>query len=230
MLPCGYNFRMLVPIHEEMTREALGPHFSAGALEIIIAANGKQDSWSGLIGHDEFHYDNNIEKGDRYMIEQRGLLLATLLSPGILSAWIAFGRLLHTAQDFYSHTNYVTLWLDQFNGSPPPPPEIEPVQKDLLRSPGLHAAKIYLLLDALYFVPFMRPLTLKLLPHDSHGHMNLDSPQQGPNFAYARAAAVKRTRYEFELLQKLLTPVMFARFVNKDVTEHSLEQANLKKV
>ncbi|MHB8778179.1 MAG: hypothetical protein ACYC6R_10510 [Anaerolineales bacterium] len=45
--------------------------------------------------------------------------------------------------------------------------------------------------------------------------MNLDSPQQGPNFAYARAAAVKRTQYEFELLQKLLTPELLARFVDK---------------
>lgn len=221
---------MLVPIHEEMTREALSPYFSPRALEIVIAANLKQDSWSGLIGHDEFHYDNDIDKGDRYIIEQRGYILATLLSPGILSAWIAFGRLLHTAQDFYSHTNYVALWLDQFKDAPPPPPEIDPVQKELLRSPGLHAGKIYLLMDALYFIRPLRPLTLKLLPKDSHGRMNLDSPQQGPNFAYARAAAVKRTQYEFELLQKLLTPEMFARFADRNVTELSLEQATLKKV
>jgi hypothetical protein len=221
---------MLVPIHEEMTREALSPYFSARALEIIAAANNKQDSWRGLIGHDEFHYDNDIEKGDRYIIEQRGIIIATLLSPGILSAWIAFGRLLHTAQDFYSHTNYVNLWLDQFNGSPPPPPEIDPVQKDLLRSRELYAAKIYLVLDALYFIRPLRPLTLKLLPKDSHGRMNLDSPQQGPNFVYAHAAAVKRTQYEFELLQKLLTPEMFTRFVDKDVMEQPLEQGYLKKV
>lgn len=238
-MPCGYNFRMLVPIHEEMTREALSPHFSARALEIIIAANGKQDSWSGLIGHDEFHYDNDIEKGDRYIIEQRGIIIATLFSPGTgvsVPAWIAFGRLLHTAQDFYSHTNYVTLWLDQFNGSPPPPPasspqgEIDPVQKDLLRSPNLYAAKIHLLLDGLYFIRPLRPLALALLPKDSHAWMNLDSPAQGAKFEHARAAAVRRTQYEFELLQKLLTPEMFTRFVDRDVTEHSLEQATLKKV
>ena len=35
---------MLIPIHEEMTREALGEHFSPRALEIIIAANRKQDA------------------------------------------------------------------------------------------------------------------------------------------------------------------------------------------
>jgi hypothetical protein len=44
--------------------------------------------------------------------------------------------------------------------------------------------------------------------------MNLDSPAQGPNFAYARAAAIKRTVYEFELLKKILTPEMFARFTD----------------
>ena len=55
---------------------------------------------------------------------------------------------------------------------------------------------------------------LAFLPHDSHGKMNLDSPKQGPRFAYARAAAVKRTQYEFEVLEKILTPEMFAKFTD----------------
>jgi len=206
---------MLIPIHEEMTREALGAHFSAGALEIIIAANRKQDALSGQIGHDEFHFDNNaIEKGLRYINEQRGFVLASLLSPGVLSAWIAFGRLTHTAQDFYSHTNYISLWLDQHPGTPPTPPEIDPVQKSLLRSPSLPSGKIYLPMDALYFVPFLRKFALKLLPEDSHGKMNLDSPAQGPRFEYARAAAVKRTQHEFDLLKKILPPDLFAKFTD----------------
>ena len=206
---------MLIPIHEEMTREALGPHFSAGALEIIIAANKKQDALSGQIGHDEFHFDNNaIEKGLRYINEQRGFVLASLLSPGVLSAWIAFGRLTHTAQDFYSHTNYISLWLDQHPGTPPTPLEIDPVQKSLLRSPSLHSGKIYLPMDALYFVPFLRKFALKLLPEDSHGKMNLDSTAQGPRFEYARAAAVKRTQHEFDLLKKILPPDLFAKFTD----------------
>jgi len=207
---------MLVPIHEEMTREALAPHFSARALEIIIAANRKQDSLRNQIGHDEIHFDNNaIDKGYRYINEQRGYVLATLMGQGILSAWIAFGRLLHAAQDFYSHTNYISIWLAQHEGTPPPPLEIDPVQKDILRSPSLHSGKIYFPMDALYFVPFLREFSLKLLPNDSHGKMNLDSPQQGANFAYARAAAVKRTQHELSILQKLLTPDMFTRFVDK---------------
>lgn len=198
-----------------MTREALGAHFSPRALEVIIAANRKQDALSGQIGHDEYHFDNNaIEKGLRYINEQRGFVIASLLSPGILSAWIAFGRLTHTAQDFYSHTNYISLWLDQFNGAPPAPPEVDPLQKDLVNSPRLHSGRIYLPLDALYFVPFLRNFALKFLPEDSHGKMNLDSPAQGEKFDYARSAAVKRTLHELDLLKKILTPEMYSRFTD----------------
>ncbi len=206
---------MLIPIHEEMTREVLIGRVSPRALEIIIAANCKQDSWRGQIGHDEFHFDNDaINEGIRYINEQRGHVIASLLSPGVLSAWIAFGRLLHAAQDFYSHTNYVSMWLDQHNGTPPTPPEIDPVQKGLIESPQIHSGKLYLPMDLLYFIPFLRKISLALLPHDSHGKMNLDSPKQGIRFEYARAAAVKRTIYEFELLEKILTPEMFSRFVD----------------
>lgn len=206
---------MLIPIHEEMTREALSSCFSPRALEVIVAANRKQDALSGQIGHDEYHFDNNaIDEGNHYINEQRGFVLAALLAPGVLSAWIAFGRLIHTAQDFYAHTNYIPLWLDAHDGTPPTPPEVDPVQKDLIKSPKIRSGKIYLPMDALYFVPFLRKLSLALLPRDSHGKMNLDSPQQGPRFAYARAAAVKRTQYEFELLKKILTPEMFSKFTD----------------
>lgn len=208
---------MLEAIHIQMTREALGTQISPRAIEIIIAANLKQDSVWGLLGHDEYHFDNNaIDKSYGYINEQRGLVIASLLSPGVLSAWIAFGRLTHTVQDFYSHTNYVSMWLDTYahNGTPPPPPEIDPVQKSLIESPSLHSGKLYIPMDVLYFVPFLRKLSLALLPRDSHGRMNLDSPRQGPHFEYARAAAVKRTQYEFEVLEKILTPEMFSKFTD----------------
>jgi len=208
---------MLVPIHEEMTREALNARVSPRALEVIIAANRKQDALSRQIGHDEYHFDNNaIDKGLRYINEQRGLLIASLLSPGVLSAWIAFGRLIHTAQDFYAHTNYISMWLDQHNGTPPAPSEVDPVQKSLIENPKLHSGKMYLPLEVLYFIPFLRKFSLTFLPQDSHGVMNLDSPKQGPRFEYARAAAVKRTVYEFEILKKILTPEMFSKFADKE--------------
>jgi len=208
--------RMISKYHIEMTRSALAAHFSERALEIIIAANIKQDALRNQIGHDEIHYDNNaIEKGDRYINEQRGYILATLLSPGILGAWVSFGRLLHTAQDYYAHTNYVTLWLDQFDGTPPPPPEIEPLKKELVHSSNICSGKVYFPMDVVYMIKPLRPLALKLLPKDSHGWMNLDTPEQGPKFDYAISAATQRTAHEFDLLSKLLPPEMFARFTDK---------------
>ena len=206
---------MLTYVHREMLSEALSAYVSPRALEIITAANIKQDSLSGQFGHDEYHFDNNaFDKSYRYMNEQRGFVLASLLSPGVLSAWIAFGRLLHSAQDFYAHTNYVSLWLDQYDGTPPAPPEIDPVQKSLIESPKLHSGKVYLPMDVIYFIPPLRKLSLALLPRDSHGWMNLDSPRQGLKFEYARAAAAKRTKYEFEILEKILTPELFAKFTD----------------
>ena len=212
----GIMARMIPRYHIEMTREALAPHFSERALQMIISANIHQDDLPNQFGHDEIHYDNNaIDAGDRYINEQRGYILAALMLPGNLGAWVAFGRLIHTAQDFYAHTNYVALWLDEQTGTPPTPAQIDPLKKDLIQSPSLCSGKIYFPMDMLAFLPIFRPLALKLLPKDSHGWMNLDAPNRGFKFDYARAAAIKRTLYEFELLQKLLPPEMFARFTDK---------------
>jgi hypothetical protein len=210
---------MIVSVHKEIILKAIKDRFSPRALSAIIAANLAQDSLFNLIGHDEFHYDNNaIDDSDRYLKEQRGYVLASLLVPSGLPAWGAFGRLLHTAQDFYAHTNYVSLWFDQFDGTPPPSPEIDPVQKDILNSPGLCSGKLYYLRELLYWIRPFRKLALSLLPRDSHAHMNLDSPEQGSRFEYAFAAAFKRTQYELEILEKILTPEMFARFTDILIT------------
>ena len=206
---------MLTQYHTEMTREALGAHFSERALEKIIAANINQDRLSGQFGHDEFHFDNNaIDKGNRYITAQRGYVIASLLLP-TQPDWKAFGKLLHSAQDFYAHTNYVTLWLDAKNGTPHTPLEIDPLQKDLIQSPNFHSGRTYFPMDIIYFIKPLRSLALRLLPKDSHGWMNLDSPEQGFKFDYAISAAVKRTKHELELLQKLLTPEMFDKFSDK---------------
>ncbi|MBI5840508.1 MAG: hypothetical protein HZB19_10435 [Chloroflexi bacterium] len=206
---------MLVPFHKEMVLTALKDRFSPRALSAILAANLAQDSLRCQLGHDEFHYDNNaIDESDRYLKEQRGYILASLLLPDYLPAWGAFGRLIHTAQDFYAHTNYVALWLDQFDGTPPPPPEIDPVQKSLIQSPGLRSGKLYYPLELLYFIRPLQKFALSILPPDSHAHMNLDSPAQGPRFEYALAAAIKRTQYELEVLENILTPEMFERFTD----------------
>jgi len=193
---------MLIQYHISITHKALGEQFSSQALDIILKANVKQDDLlTGQIGHDEYHYDNNaIAEADAYLEEQRMLTLAALQENNMLTAWAAFGRLIHTAQDFYAHSNYVDLWLSQFDGqTPPPSSEIVPLMDEIIRSPHLRSGKLYYPLEVLAFVPILKQFIIPRLPADSHAHMHLDSAARGKRFDYATEAAVKRTRYEFEV-------------------------------
>ena len=91
---------------------ALDEQCSPRALEMMIKANLNQDNLLGQIGHDEYHFDNNaFEKSYAYIEEQRALTVSSLIAKDAPAAWSAFGRLTHTAQDFYAHTNYIDLWL-----------------------------------------------------------------------------------------------------------------------
>ncbi len=201
---------MLSQYHIEIMLASLGDRFSARAMSTIIQANIDQDRLSGLVGHDEFHFDNNaFEKTYAYIEEQRALVVSSLTSGDANSAWQALGRFLHTVQDFYAHSNYITLWLDRFDYSPrgeterderalPPPPEVDAMDPSLLNSLDLRSGKVYFPLDWLYFFKSLRPVILRLIPRDSHAWMNLDSPEQGFKFDYAMQAAIKRTVIEFE--------------------------------
>jgi hypothetical protein len=199
---------MLIPVHTQLIRQALGASFSPRNLDAIVAANIRQDALRGQFGHDEYHFDNNAFAQSRaYLDEQRALTLSSLRSGDAASALSAFGRLTHTAQDFYAHTNYVSQWLARFVDSPPPPaPEIDPVMEGLIASPDLSAGKLYYPLEVLYFIPPLRGFALSILPRDSHAHMNLDSAERGPHFEYAFQAALKRTRLEFEQVVVMLLP------------------------
>jgi hypothetical protein len=210
---------MLKPFHIEMTRLAVGEQFSSDALEKIIAANLYQDRLLGQIGHDEYHFDGNaFEKSYAYIEEQRALTVSSLRSNDALSAWSAFGRLTHAVQDFYSHSNYVDLWLSfQSDGAVPTPSEIDPIEPDLIDTPALRSGVVYLPLEAFYHFHILRPLLMRILPRDSHAWMNLDSPKQGSNFAYAFQAAVKRTKIEFDKITNELPRHLFALFVDKPI-------------
>ena len=191
---------MLTQYHIEIMLTALGDRFSARAMSEIIQANVNQDRLSGLIGHDEFHFDNNaFEKSYAYIEDQRDMVAASLDESKVTLAWQAFGRFLHATQDFYAHSNYITLWLDRFDEkTPPPAPEIAAMDPDLIHSPDLRSGRIYLPIEALYIFESMRPFVKSVLPKDSHAWMNLDSPEQGFKFDYAMHAAIKRTVIEFE--------------------------------
>ena len=194
---------MLIQYHESITRKTLNEYFSPRALGVILSANLKQDDLlTGQIGHDEYHYDNNaIAESDRYIEEQRTLTLDALQKENATAAWTAFGRLIHTAQDFYAHSNYVDLWLAHSNKNGqthPPPPEIAPFMDELVHNPDIRSGKLYYPLEVLAFIPVVKRLVIPFLPKDSHAHMHLDSPARGERFAYALEAAVKRTQYEFD--------------------------------
>ena len=191
---------MLTQYHIEIMHAALGDRFSPRALAAVTYANIHQDRLAGQIGHNEFHCDNNaFEKTYQYIEDQRALVISSLQKKDAHAAWAAFGRFLHAAQDFYAHSNYITLWVSRFDGQTlPPPPEIDPVDPTLLHSPDLHSGKVYYPFELLYFIRKTRAFSLRFLPKDSHAWMNLDSPEQGFKFDYAMQAAIKKTVIEFE--------------------------------
>ena len=206
---------MLREYHAQIIHKALGEGFSPRALEIIIAANLRQDDFlTGQIGHPEYHFDGNcFAESYAYIADQRAIILETLKGGGeVTPAWEAFGRLTHTAQDFYAHSNYVRLWAARFTVNELPPPEnIDALDETLLDNPDLRSGEIYVI-EVLAYFPVLRPLMLRLLPKDAHGHMNLDDPGKGPLFSYAIQAAVKRTTYEYASVTETLTEKELAHF------------------
>jgi hypothetical protein len=78
---------MLRPYHIEIMHLALDEVFSPRALEKIIEANLYQDRLLGLIGHDEYHFDNNaFDKSYAYIEEQRALTISSLMENDTPSA------------------------------------------------------------------------------------------------------------------------------------------------
>ena len=208
---------MLVPHHIEITRQAIGADISPRALNAIIRANIGQDNLLYQLGHDHFHFDNNqIEKSLAYIEEQRGLVQPALAHRDALSAWRAFGWMLHTAQDFYAHTDYIPRWLSCFERqTPPPPPEVDPVSSEILRHPGLHSGKLYYPFEALTFLPLIGKFFVPLFPGDSHAHMSIDDHDETGRFDYVFHAAVKRTRLEFEKTISPLSPNQLFLFTDR---------------
>jgi hypothetical protein len=191
---------MLTQYHIEIMLNSLGGRFSPRALSAIINANIYQDSLRGQFGHEEYHFDNNaFKKSYAYIEEQRALTVSALQKNDASSAWSAFGRMTHTLQDFYAHSNYISLWLARFEGrTPPSSSEIDPVDQTLIDSPDLRSGRVYYPIEFLYFIHATRKFSLRILPQDSHAWMNLDSPEQGFKFGYAMQAAMKRTVIEYE--------------------------------
>ena len=183
--------------HQRIIEQAVGRQVSKPALDIMIAANLGQDALYFQFGHEHFHYDSNtFVSGDAYVNEQRAMILPSLQKSQPQEAWQAFGRLSHTVQDLYAHSNYVEIWLTKCNEPNPDPEKIDPLDTEILSYPGLHSGIPYFFFDALQFFNLLTPGMLKLAPENSHTRMNIDGPDR-VNFPYAYAAAVKRTQIEF---------------------------------
>jgi hypothetical protein len=181
--------------HLAVLRRALAGRLSPRALAAVEAANLGQDSLRGLL-HYHWHFDNSLFAEGLAYIEACRAEAASTAEPAL--AWAAFGRLSHAAHDFYSHSNYVALWLaGQPAGSAPSPDAIDGLDPACLRHPSLRSGVVYLPWEALALMPAITGLVRLILPKDSHAWMNLDSPATGPLFPFSIHAALQRTVAEF---------------------------------
>jgi hypothetical protein len=178
--------------HIEITCKALSEHFSERALKTIIHGNIRQDSIKNQIGHDWYHFDSNtFAEGFAYIEQQRKNAIDAIMQDDFMPARTAFGRLLHTWQDFYSHSNYVRLWLEANPSASPD--EIIHDDKNILHNPDLRSGMNYGFMEYLALLPVLSSIITPHMPDDSHAKMNLDSPRSGILFVYAYNAAIKRT-------------------------------------
>jgi hypothetical protein len=187
---------MQAQYHINMTQAALGRHFTAEALAEIVAANVGQDSlWSVLGAEPHRHFCDPVLARSLAYIEEEHLLIGELAQRGEAEVQqrAAFGRLLHTVQDFYAHSNYVDLWLagevfQEPTGLPP----------SGISHPQLRIGDWVWWRDMVFYVPVIGPLVRHYwAPANSHETMNLDSPARGPRFGWAVALARQRTKQEY---------------------------------
>jgi hypothetical protein len=206
---------MIAAYHRAILERALDKRVSPRALKQMVSANLAQDAWYYQFVHPHFHFDNNaFITGNAYISSQRGAAIEALRKSDPFSAWKAFGRLSHAAQDFYAHSNYVALWLARYGEIGPIPEKIEALDSALLSSPELRSGHFYLPVELLYIFPALRSYLRSKLPQDSHARMNIDDPLR-PNFDYAFTAAIKRTRIEYEYIAEMLDANTLAIFKDK---------------
>ena len=168
--------------HVEITQTALATAFSESDLQVIIRANLGQDRLPNLLGHPEIHFDGSqFAAAQHYIHAQRKLAVEAIVQRADrLAALQAFGRLLHGRQDFYAHSNWVRLWVEQQGGLDSCTPDQIEVCLDPLSVPqlisGVGSARRWVL----YRIPVVGPLVKRFyLPPDSHEAMNLDHPGRG---------------------------------------------------
>lgn len=97
---------MYTHIHKRITEKALRPILKAEALKTVTRANLLHDIH---VLTSEYHFDNcRFKAGIRY-IEAQYSLAVSQANRDSRKALKAFGRVIHTVQDFYAHSNWIEL-------------------------------------------------------------------------------------------------------------------------
>lgn len=96
--------------HAELTTKSASDILSESQLRVIIFYNLAQDvrQWES-----EIHFDNCAFAEGAKHIHDEWAKIESESNHLSDDALVAFGRLLHTAQDFYAHSNWIELHLDQ---------------------------------------------------------------------------------------------------------------------
>jgi hypothetical protein len=184
-----------------MTEAAIGQHFGRGDLDRIIRANLEQDSLRNIFNPIVHFDDSRLEESQQYIAAHRRLAVDRLLIGDREEALRALGRLLHTRQDFYAHSNWAALWVERHGGLE----AVQPEEIEICPDPATEAGVITGRASLFWYFACRLPLIGKRLEHsvvsrDSHEVMNLDYPERGPLFAFALQAATKHSREEFDML------------------------------
>ena len=187
--------------HIQVTTDSVGAHFASAALEDVIRANLATDEGLNQLRFAR-HFDNDMfTRGWAFVrSEQKRLLMLAHVGGEALEMRLAFGQLCHTVQDFYSHSNYVELWLDKNGGRARNSTEdIVSNESDIMEHPRLRSGHFKLWRDLLFHFKSTRRLMRRLwIPNGSHEAMHLDHPGRGPLFPYSLVAARQHTTHEFE--------------------------------
>ncbi len=185
---------MKTKYHVEITQNVLQEYFSQENLKKIIKANIQQDRVKNQFGYDYIHFDGSaFSEGFTYIEDQKAILLKSVEDSDFQTAWAALGRILHSWQDFYSHSNYVHLWCQ--GGGRLDTEDINHNDLEIFNSPELKSGKNYGLIDFFAMIPGLSIIIKPLMPGDSHAKMNLDNPKSGSFFKLAYIAAERRTKH-----------------------------------
>jgi hypothetical protein len=195
-------------IHSQITEEANNGYLNPEELSHVILGNILQDLYQTVSA---IHFDNcAFKQGQEYIMDQWGLIEAIGNKTDQQSLFY-FGQLLHTVQDFYSHSNWVEL--HETNGDLP----IWDLDINDL-PPGIVSGTF--ILGSPKCCPKGAP---------THKELNKDKPgseegkkvvQEGPNkgmtlYELAFKSAVKATKVQFEKYKVLDRP----KTVDLDVTD-----------